>query len=397
MRLSYLIITRNRRERLLDTLERLERDTPAAAGPVECLVVDNASTDGTAEAVASRFPTVRLLALAENRGMPARNVGIEAARGRYLVLLDDDSYPLGDTVVRSMAYLDRTPATAAVCGRVELPDGTLEASALPGVMIGCGTCLRRSVLDEVGGFPEDFFRQAEEYDLSFRLAGAGYRVERFEDLAYRHDKSPHGRSSELTVRMDLLNNLTLCDRYLPAGLREAYRHDWQHRYTALGRAAGLDHVIGPALDEARAASRAFPDEARRTLGPSAVERLLHLEATRDAIGRWAGVHGLHRVVLGALGKNIFAAYRACREVGLDVLAVQDESPAFIGERYRELPVLSLEEVVELRPDGLVLTDVNPARVRAKAETLRRRSAWPVLTLWRPASLHAVEETRGRAA
>jgi hypothetical protein len=122
-----------------------------------------------------------------------------------------------------------------VVGRVVLPDDRFEASALPGVMINCAVCIRKSALDEVGGFPVEFFRQAEEYDLSFKLWKAGYSVERFEDLVYRHEKAPGNRAGAIVHRLDMRNNLILIERFFPPKMRRFYREDWTNRYLALAR------------------------------------------------------------------------------------------------------------------------------------------------------------------
>src|SRR5947199_9876227 len=92
---------------------------------------------------------------------------------------------------------------AAVVGTVVLPNGSLEAPAFPSVLMGGATCLRRAAIEQVGGFSREFFRQAEEYDLSFRLWGAGWRIERCEEVVFRHDKvAGAGRASALVHRMD---------------------------------------------------------------------------------------------------------------------------------------------------------------------------------------------------
>src|SRR5690606_38545746 len=119
------------------------------------------------------------------------------------------SYPLGDTVTAGLAHLDREPGCAAVGGRVELLDGRYEASALPAVAINCAVVMRKRVIDEVGGFPAEFFRQAEEYDWALRAWGAGYRVDRFEDLVWRHNKAPGNRTPGAIHRYDVRNNLIL--------------------------------------------------------------------------------------------------------------------------------------------------------------------------------------------
>jgi len=96
--------------------------------------------------------------------------------------------------------MTRHPKTAALVARVILPDGTAEAPAMPAVTIGGASIIRREALEKVGGFAPEFFRQAEEYDLSLRLWDAGYRIERFEDIHFGHDKVAGGRCSALTRR-----------------------------------------------------------------------------------------------------------------------------------------------------------------------------------------------------
>ena len=85
-----IIVTYNRAGDLLRTLEHVRRD---GIGVSEWIVVDNASSDGTAELVAERFPEVKLLRLHENTGVCfARNVGAANAKGDLLLFLDDDCF-----------------------------------------------------------------------------------------------------------------------------------------------------------------------------------------------------------------------------------------------------------------------------------------------------------------
>ena len=108
----------------------------------EIWVVDNGSTDGTLDAVRQEFPEVNLIARPRNEGVWARSHAFGSARGKYVILLDDDSYPIGDAARRSMDYLDTNPRCAAVVGKVILPDGSFEACALPAVMLSGAVCIR---------------------------------------------------------------------------------------------------------------------------------------------------------------------------------------------------------------------------------------------------------------
>lgn len=386
MRLSYVIVTHNRRERLLRTLSELEAVTPLPRGAWEVRVVDNASTDGTAEALrdrSHRFP-VHLHERPSNEGVAARNHGIDAARGAYVCLLDDDSYPVGDAIPRSLARLDAQGDLAGVVGRVRLPDGGLEACALPGVLISCAVVLRRAALERVGGFREEFFRKAGEYDLSYRLWDAGWRLARCEDVVYRHDKHLAGRSSSLAHKLDLRNNLILVERYLPRAMRSVYRRDTLRRYVAVARQHGELDAAREACAEARRWAkrerlRGRPEVLRR----ETLETIFAWRAQAAAVTRWAGELPGRRVAIAGYAKNLYATRRACRLAGLDVAAILDDAPAFRGMRYRGTPVLELDAAAALRLDGVVLANVNPAQVEAQTRHVAARFAGPILQLWTP--------------
>lgn len=383
MKLSYVIVTHNRRESLLRTLDILHRTTPASLEPWVCHVVDNASTDGSAEAVRTRYPQVRLHLRRRNEGVAARNHGMFAACGQYVVLLDDDSYPLDDAVSRSVEYLDTHPEVAAVVGRCDLPDGRSEACALPNVMLSGAVCLRRSVFELVGGFRAEFFRKAGEYDLSFRILEAGLTIERFEDIVYRHDKVVAGRDAALAHRMDLRNNLILCERYLPPPLRGHYRADWTQRYCALARHDGCGRAARRARLEAAAWRLREVLRGRQVLSMATVDHLLHLSEQQRAVRDWAADRGIRRVLVADYGKNLFATVLACRAAGLTILAIADNHPAFAGLNYRGIPILPDDALAHHHAEGIVLSTINPAQIDRRLTRLRDRFALPVLRLWRP--------------
>jgi len=151
----------------------------------EVIVVDDGSTDGSAE-VAKRFgEAIRYVHQANGGVCKARNTGIAAARGVYLAFLDQDDLWLPDKLATQVAYLDGHPEVDAVYCQCEVTgDGWLRAGlyyAVPvkddvlGIM--SGTCLlmtasmfRRKVLRKIGGFDEALIGAgAEDIDLTLRL------------------------------------------------------------------------------------------------------------------------------------------------------------------------------------------------------------------------------------
>jgi GT2 family glycosyltransferase len=199
--LSIVIPTWNRRADLAATLEVLGRiETP----PHEVIVVDNASTDGTAEMVVESHPTVRLIRLPRNIGPTgARNVGVANARAEIVVLLDSDTEPLAgafDAIARRFAA---DPALGVVnalqvdarSGRPWWwwgPHGYPEAEFLDrefdsGAKIEEGACgFRRRAYEEAGGFDERFFMLVEGRDLAARVLRRGYSIRYCPEVRFLH-------------------------------------------------------------------------------------------------------------------------------------------------------------------------------------------------------------------
>lgn len=375
-RVSFIIASRNRRDVLLDTLRRVHQAS-TFSGPREVIVVDNASSDGTASAVQTRFSGVTLLALPRNLGSCAKALGVERARGRYIVFLDDDSYPRPGTIDRMIEHFRADDRLGAAGFLVHLPDGRLECSAFPNVFVGCGVGLRADALRAVGGLDRGLFMQAEEFDLSFRLINAAWHVETFADLHVDHLKTPRARLSARTTYCDTRNNLLIVERYLNEPSRRVYREDWLRRYYWL--ALGSGHRI--AFARARiAASLMGPGTRRRyadrRLRPAAFERLFRW---RDVRSRMTALRrdGVTDLVLADLGKNIFAFYRAARDCGLSIRAVADDRFAAVARRYRGIPIVPTPEIPAFKPDAVVVSNTAPVHAAATRLRLEASRSVPV--------------------
>jgi GT2 family glycosyltransferase len=212
---SAIIINKNTRELLLGCLDCLLQDADV---PVEAVVVDNASTDGSAEAVAAEFPSVKLVRRARDAGYGrAGNAGLSVAEGRFILLLDP-AVAVDPACVGKLADLLLTrPDAGAASPRLERADGRLDAAArrgfpTPGSTVytvtglshlfprsarfnghnmghrrtadtheidaGSVDCLmvRRAAVDRVGFFDPDYFRYGEDIDLCYRLKAGGWKV-----------------------------------------------------------------------------------------------------------------------------------------------------------------------------------------------------------------------------
>jgi N-acetylglucosaminyl-diphospho-decaprenol L-rhamnosyltransferase len=204
--LSYCVVNTNGRELLLACLEAIKRTTPPGLEH-EVLVLDNASDDGSADAVRSRDGEVRLIALDRRTGKAANDSRLlQEARGEYCLLLNEDS-ELQPGAVAALIGALRSDRHAAVAGAQLLsPDGRDVPCAwrLPGVATALagavflhrsltvesgGTAtrpvgwaqssamlVRRQAAEQVGWFDPDFFVYSDETDLCKRLVDAGWRI-----------------------------------------------------------------------------------------------------------------------------------------------------------------------------------------------------------------------------
>jgi len=380
---SFVISTHNRLSALTQTLTALNPGAPGAGThPSETILIDNASTDGTAAAVAENFPQVRLLRQTVNHGSCAKNFGLAEATGKYVVFLDDDSFPFPGDIDRMVEHFQADPLLGAAVFAVHLPSGECECSAYPEVFAGCGVGLRSDALRQVGGLPDDFFMQAEEYDLSLRLLDAGWRVRRFDDLRVLHMKSPASRFPGRVMRLDVRNNLTLIGRYFPDQWVLPFAHDWARRYRMIAQAHGRSTAYWAGL--AQGIARLLSPSRRRPISTAAFETFAKMHEIEQRLTRAAEQHQIKRLLLVDLGKNILPYWRAAQHCGLQVTAIADSQLGGRGFRYHGTPIVADAPAQNLRFDAAVVSNLSPVHAHRRRDFWRGRTDRPVIDLFEAA-------------
>jgi GT2 family glycosyltransferase len=211
----------------------------------DVVVVDNASTDGTAELLATRFPAVRVVTTATNTGFAGGvRAGLAAIETPLVALLNNDATAEPEWLAALVAHLDAHPEAAAVTSRmllagtnpprlnntgvVLLPDGygadrglgeDPDTYSTPEEVFGFSggaALLRREAVLRVGAFPERFFLYYEDTDASWRLRLAGWTV-RYEPVAVVHHEhaATSDRTSESFAFYNERNRLVMLARCAP--------------------------------------------------------------------------------------------------------------------------------------------------------------------------------------
>jgi GT2 family glycosyltransferase len=219
-RVGVVVATRDRRESLLRSLARL--DVPG--GP-PVVVVDNASGDGTADAVRAAHPRVTVLELPANAGAVARTAGVRALATPYVAFADDDSWWEPGALQRAAELLDAHPQVALLVGRVRMAvDGSLDAVSVkhgtavlgrspgaPGPDVlsfpAFAAVVRRDAYLSVGGFAPLLFFGGEEHLLALDLAAAGWQLVHAEELLAWHDPAGPARPSPARWAQQTRNDL----------------------------------------------------------------------------------------------------------------------------------------------------------------------------------------------
>ncbi len=238
----------------------LDSLTKQTVEPVEVIIVDNASTDGSQALIRDRYPEVTLIELPENRGFTgACNVGMEAAQAPIVILLNNDTEVEPDWIEQVLAAFDRHPDAGSIASKMLLYDqrDTLhnagdfyrvdgqagnrgvwqkdgpEFQQEQAVFSACGgsSAYRRAMLDQIGLLDDAFFFLMEDVDLGWRAQLAGWQcIYAPQAVVYHHlSATGGGKTASYYAGRNTLRVIAknypgpLLRKYLPQIARSQFR------------------------------------------------------------------------------------------------------------------------------------------------------------------------------
>ena len=316
-RLAVALVAHSNRDLLLEALTALAG--PGRPGVEHTVhVLDNASEDGTVDAVRAAFPDVDLVAQPFRDGFGANHNRLLArSDAPYHLVLNDDATVEPGALDLLVAHLDAHPEVAVAAPAIVYPDGRHQPSAFrfpdpatclrslatlgqvgieqrvagtPGRVdwaSGCALVLRRSAIELTGPFDPGFYMFSEETDLQRRLADRGFRTDVVPDAVVRH----HVRASTAADPSRRIVEFWRSRRrywakHHPGFAGDAARTALAGQYAAL---SGLSRLPGPLRRLAPSLPRAELDlhVANALHGPTG-------PGLREAADDWNAAHGVHR-------------------------------------------------------------------------------------------------------
>jgi len=242
--ISVVVVNWNRKELLRACLESLKRQGEMA---FEVIVVDNGSADGSAEMAEAEFGA-RAIRNRENRGFcAANNQGIAAAQSEFIALLNNDAEAAGGWLAAlhracsaapdigmaaSKVLVWEDPSRIDKAGHLIFPDGQNRGRGSGAAdrgqfdreeevlwPDGCAAMYRKAMLDEIGGFDEDFFAYGDDAELGLRARIAGWRCIYTPQAVVRHHRgSTLGKDSVRRLELIERNRLLLALKLFPWSL-----------------------------------------------------------------------------------------------------------------------------------------------------------------------------------
>jgi GT2 family glycosyltransferase len=273
---SAIVVNHRRPELTLECLSSLRNAFERLDGPAELIAIDNGSGDRSAELIGQRCPDAELIALPENRGFAtAVNSGLEASRGEWILLLNNDTtiepHAVGRMLaaggaaddIGSVAAEMRFAATPQVVNSAgigvdrlgiafdrRLGERATADGAEPVEVFGASggaALMRRRMLDELGGFDPSFFFALEDADLAWRARMAGWRAVYVPGAVVWHHHGASGRHNSPFKHYHVgLNRVRMLAKNAePAQLRRDGLAILAYEIAYLGYAIAADRTLAP--------------------------------------------------------------------------------------------------------------------------------------------------------
>ncbi|MCU7495318.1 MAG: glycosyltransferase [Ignavibacteria bacterium] len=353
IKVSFILPSFNREVILRQVLSRL-------SGHVynfnyEIIVVDNNSSDNSVAMVKELFPRVRVLEMKSNLGAKSRNVALEVASGEYIMMLDDDSYPIDDSVEKAIAVLenDAEGKVGCIAFNIQRVDGSFETSGIYMNFTGCGAMFPKSIFELIGNYPEDYLYYAEEYDLSSRIMAGGFRILNFKELQVLHLKTPVNRNFNSIMCQLVRNNLLLWSKYLPAEYSALQIKTELWRYFHIARKEDALEGYERGKDLGMIEVGKYKADRSFEILPVKADILMDKENIRNIVSRIA-INSQKGIIIFSVGKLLHVVLDEAEKAGVKVLGIIDDNKFMQSDTWDGITIYSRQRLLRKDYDAVLI-------------------------------------------
>jgi glycosyltransferase involved in cell wall biosynthesis len=338
--LSVIVLTCNRTERCVDSVWH---NTLCLQGTKsEVIVVNNGGEPLKLLPSAIAGIPCKVLNLPENIGVVAKNRAIDVAAGKYLLILDDDSYISPGLAEKMINSFNAEPFVAAVAFPVCNDSGEEEGCLLPTIFHGCVCGFRKDLLIKAGGYPEDFTYYGEEYDLAFRIYQMGYKIA-FCNLRYsvRHARDTQGRDKNRIIKMLVQNNVKVCLSYFPLTYIPSAIFDVLYRYNKVAKKEKAERGFKEGILNLSSITCQTLNAGRKPIEKHIFRKILLMDQVEN-IAAIIKQMGKPPLVICGIGKFPSIWLKIFKRRGIKPVSFWDFNSCWLGSKIKGIPLITID-------------------------------------------------------
>ncbi len=324
---SIVFPTYNRIDEVKFNIEYLRKNIKIS---YELIILDNSPIEAKFDLLSNEC----YIFLNENMGTASRNIGIEKAKGKYILLLDDDSHPLPGVLEKAIEQLRTVQNNiAGITSEVQRSDGGLEnPPLLPTAFHGCGVLFKAHILKNlpIELYPLDFCFYGEEYWSTALLYSQGYELKYSKDFKVCHRMNATGRDKGKILYYLTRNNQLTWEQFIPKKYLENILFDTNTRYKLIANKENVSEYYNKAINEKVQNNKEFYQ-----MTVEQFKRFTLLDRFENIL---KDLNKISPIILCGCGKFPTLWWKFLEQKGFINIKIFDLNAGLIGQKYENLMV-----------------------------------------------------------
>ncbi len=281
-----------------------------------------------------------------NLGTYARNIGIEKASAPYILMLDDDSHPLPNSLESAIILLRNSQKKiAGITSQVKLLNGDKEGTPLlPTIFHGCGSLFKTNIIQNIKLYPDNFCFYGEEYWSTLLIYSLGYELLYSEKFQVCHRMSSAGRDKSKILYYLTRNNRLTWSEFIPEKYLNQVISDTTRRYELICEKESISQAFEKGINE----KLIDVTNTHKLMSLPQFEKFALLDKFKHIINK---IDCTKTVILCGCGKfpSLWADF--IKNKTFCDIRIADFNLGIINQKYGNYTILSSKDVIELKENS----------------------------------------------